>query len=217
MNKEKMTIHKGLSELKTINSRIETEIDNVLFVKANKHNNKKIDGVELKTYADRVKSKYQCINDLINRRNAIKRAIVLSNATTKVDICGAEYTVAEAIDMKNSAMKFFKDLLTHIRFNYDSAVAVAEKNNGENLETKANNYVTSILMAQPKDGKMSAASTEILALKEKYMKDNEYDIIDPIGAVDEIKHLRDFIGNFESEVDSALSVSNATTIIEIEY
>src|SRR5690606_37893967 len=54
------------------------------------------------------------INDLINRRNKIKSAILKSNANTKVVIGGKEYTVVEAIDQK-SAIQYKKDLLSTMR------------------------------------------------------------------------------------------------------
>ena len=99
MNKERLTVHRALAELKTIDSRITKAINTSKFVIANKHSNEKIDGKPISEVRENMKSAYQKVTDLIARRNAIKRAVVLSNANTNVVVNGVTYTVAEAIDM----------------------------------------------------------------------------------------------------------------------
>lgn len=101
MTTEKMTIHKALCELKTLDARITKSIGETEYVFANKHSNDKVNGMTVAAYCDEIKSGYQRVTDLIKRRDAIKRAVVLSNAVTKVTVGGKEYTVAEAIEMKN--------------------------------------------------------------------------------------------------------------------
>ena len=98
MNKEKMTIHRALAELKTIDSRIEKAISETRFCRSNKHSNEKINGKSIDDYIAETKSAYESINDLIRRRNAMKRAVVLSNAITNVTVGDEVMTVAEAIE-----------------------------------------------------------------------------------------------------------------------
>ena len=215
--KETMNIHKALSELKIIDSRIDKAISEASFIRANKHTNEKIYGMTIPEYKDRIKASFQQIMDLINRRNAMKRAVVLSNAITKVTVNGAEYTVAEAIDMKNHGLDRLKDLLNTMEIQRRNAQAELDKNSGEQLERKAENYVLSVIQAQPKDSKMSADSEDMKIILRNYIENNTYDLIDPLGLTKKIEELQDFIAKFESEVDSALSVSNALTIIEFEY
>ena len=105
MTTETMNIHQALVELKTLNKRIESAIREGEWVVANKHSNGKIGGIDLKDFVEEVKSRYQKVTDLIARAEAIKRAVVNSNAITKVTIAGKEYTVAEAIDMKNNGYR----------------------------------------------------------------------------------------------------------------
>lgn len=104
MTTEKMTVHKALCELKTLDARIQKSIQQGTFVFANKHSNNKVAGVSIGTYSEEIRAAYQSAKDLIARRDAIKRAVTLSNATVKVTIGGKEYTVAEAIEMKNHGM-----------------------------------------------------------------------------------------------------------------
>ena len=54
-------------------------------------------------------------------------------------------------------------------------------------------------------------------LKNLFKKNNEYTLIDPLKVADKMNALEEKISAFKAEVDAALSVSNATTTIEIEY
>lgn len=92
MTTEKMTVHKALCELKTLDARIQKSIQQGTFVFANKHSNNKVAGVSINTYSEEIRAAYQSAKDLIARRDAIKRAVTLSNATVKVTIGGKEYT-----------------------------------------------------------------------------------------------------------------------------
>lgn len=210
---EKMTIHKALSELKILDSRIEKAIEENIVCAVNKHSNDKIDGIPLKYYKTLIQSRYDKANDLIKRRKAIKRAVVLSNAVTKVEIAGVEYTVAEAIEMKNHGVEFDKLLLDTLRMRHNSAQAIIKKENGKELEERADNYVIGIY--GNKEGKTSTADIE--KVKADFLRENTFELIDPINALEKIEELEKNISDFMAEVDSALSVTNALTEIEIEY
>jgi len=86
MTTETMNIHQALVELKTLDKRIESAIKEGEWVVANKHTNTKIGGVDLKEYMEAIKARHQKVTDLISRVEAIKRAVVNSNAVTKVRI-----------------------------------------------------------------------------------------------------------------------------------
>ena len=144
MTTETMTIHRALSELKVLDNRIENTINNGTYCLANKHSNDKIKGVSVAEYSKVMQGDYDKANDLIMRRNAIKRATVLSNAVTKVKVGTEEYTVAEAIEMKNHGMDFKSRLLDTLRQQYKKAQADILKQNGDNLEQRADQYVIGI-------------------------------------------------------------------------
>lgn len=217
MTTEKMTIHKALAELKVIDSRISKAISDGVYVVANKHSNEKIQGVTINDYRERMKASHQKVVDLIARRNAIKRAVVLSNATTKVTIGDKEYTIAEAIELKNHGMEFKQHYVnTMIR---QSAVANSEidRNSGEAIEKKAEQYILSVIQAQPKESKMSIDSDAMKTLRKTYIDNNTYDLIDPLNVNKLVEQYSNEITEFATEIDAALSVSNALTVIEIEY
>ena len=217
MTNEKMTVHKALAELKIIDDRINNAIVSGTYVIANKHSNTKIHGMTIDDFKTSMKADFQKVSDLIARRNAIKRAVVASNAVTKVNVGDNEYTVAEAIEMKNHGMEFKNTLKMYIERQYTNAKNEFDKNSGDSLERRAENYVLSVIQAQPKDSKMAVDSDAMKNLRAQYIKDNTYDIIDPIGVKDVIEKLDNEISGFITEVDAALSVSNALTVLDIEY
>ena len=95
-----ISVTRGLVQLKRLEQRINkkiTELD--IYTTANKINSKKVlDGIFTKEeYVQMAKSNFDSLQDLIELRKEIKDAIVKSNATTIVDICGKKYTVAQDI------------------------------------------------------------------------------------------------------------------------
>ena len=217
MTKEKMTVHKALAELKIIDDRINKAINDGTYVIANKHSNEKIQGVSVNDFKDKMRASYQKATDLINRRNALKRAVVLSNATTKIQVGDVEYTVAEAIELKNHGMEFKSALQKAIAYQNAYAQNDINRNSGEAIEKRAEQYVLSVIQAQPKDAKMAVDSDAMQALRKDYIKNNTYDLIDPLNVSELLAKLTDEINEFNTEVDAALSVSNALTVIEFEY
>lgn len=217
MTKETLTVHRALAELKVIDSRIDKAINSGTYVCANKHSNEKIQGVTVNDYKERMKASYQKVTDLIARRNAIKRAVVLSNAVTKVTVGDKEYTVAEAIEMKNHGMEFKSRFVNAMSFQNNLANSEINKNSGEAIEKKAEQYVLAVIQAQPKDAKMAVDSDAMQGLRKDYIKNNTYDLIDPLNVTKLIEQMSAEVDEFNTEVDAALSVSNAVTTIEIEY
>ena len=213
MTTETMTVHKALAELKILDGRIKKEIQNGSYCAANKHSNDKINGIPIDDFKKSVRGTYDKVTDLINRRKAIKKAIVLSNAKTTVKIADVEYTVAEAIEMKNHGIELEALLINAMDKQYQQAQAEVNRQNGNNLEERADQYVTAIY--GQKEGKTNSA--DIDKVRKDFLEANSYEIVDPINVQDKVDALRQKIDAFMADVDSALSVSNALTKITIEY
>ena len=209
---EKMTVHKALAELKTLDDRINSEITGSVFVRANRHNNMKIFGKTIADFMADTESSYQSVKALINRRNAMKRAVVLSNAVTKVEIGGVEYTVAEAIEMNNHGMENLVELRNCLREQYSSVKRMVESENGDKLVKACENYIQATFGTKEKIN-----NPDIEMAQKVYMTNNTYDIVTGLDIEKTIKELTDRIDAFKAEVDSALSVSNALTVIEFDY
>lgn len=213
MTTETMTVHKALCELKTLDARITKTIQHNIFVFANKHSNTKISGLSIGEYSGEVKSAYQSATDLIARRDAIKRAVVLSNATKKVTVGGTEYTIAEAIEMKNHGIPMQQMLLQKLESDNRHARRMADENNGATLETRADEYIKSIYGSAD----MKNLSDDIKRTRADFITAQTTEIVDPIGIKAEMAQLEKQINSFLVDIDSALSVSNALTEITVEY
>jgi len=211
-NTEQMTVHKALSELKIIGGRIDNVIEETTFVIANRHSNSKIHGVDIKEFVKTMKAKHQSIRDLIKRRDALKRAVVSSNAITKVTIAGMEFTVAEAIEMKNTGISYKEDLVSSMREQYDDAINKCAREN-DLLARKADEYIMG--MYQSKD--ITKMSEDMQKARTEYITQNTYELVESVKILEEIENLDEEIAGFASEVDSVLSVSNALTTITISY
>lgn len=213
MTTEKMNIHKGLCELKIIDNRIEKEMQSVPMVVANERGNQKIQGIPVADFCDLIKSAFQSTTDLIARRDAIKRAIVKSNAETTVVIGGKVYTVAEAIEMKNHGLDLKRKLKATLTDHYNRSKRAADAANGQSLETRADNFIRNLYNTTD----MSKLTEEATAERKKFIEAHTAELVDPIKVSEKIAALEEEIYNFSIEVDAALSSSNALTEIKIEY
>lgn len=209
---EKMTVHKALAELKTLDDRINSEITGSIFVKANRHNNMKIFGKSVEDFRADTTSSLRSVMALIERRNAMKRAVVLSNAVTKVDIGGVEYTVAEAIEINNHGMENWIDFRDFLRDQYSSVKRMVESENGEKLANACENYIQTMFGSKDKIN-----NPDIETARKMYIDSHSYDIVTGFNIEEIISALTKKIDDFKAEIDSALSVSNALTIIEFDY
>lgn len=213
MTEETMNIHKALCELKILDDRIRRTIDSASFMVAANKSAEQVEGMSKEDYAKNAKAADQKIKDLINRRSAIKRAIVLSNATTEVTVAGKTMTVAEAIDEKNNGINLWKRYLDELTAEYERAHYELEKNSGENLQNKCEAYIRSLFGSS----ESKVETDDIAALKKDYLDTHEYILIDPIKVTSIINSLQEYCDTFFAEVDSALSTSNALTTITIKY
>ena len=211
--KEVMTIHKALSELKILDSRITDKINKSEFAVANKHSNTKIHGIDVDAFCKEVKEEYQSLMTLINRRNAIKRAVTKSNAVTAVVIGGKTYTVAEAIDMKTMGCGYLTAIADIMKNQFAFASRKADAENNDCLYNKADEYIKSLYAGSD----LKNMSEEIRKVRDAFSAAQTVEVIDPVHAADEASKLQKEADEFLSDVDSALSVSNALTKIEVEY
>ena len=214
MIQEVMTVHKALCELKMLDKRINESIMSAEFCRANKHSNVKIDGGTIAEYEAAAVSKYQSTMDMIIRRDAIKRAVVASNAVTEVTIGGNRYTVADAVELRRHGLSYRRTLLQEMTLQLKRVRSTIEQKNGEEL-TRAADKMVEVYYGRQTDVK--AITEEMKATREKFIEDNTYELLDPIRVENRIRELDKEITAFETEVDSALSVSNAVTEITVSY
>lgn len=212
--REELTVHEALCDIKVANAKISAAARDLLVVKANKASAENVNGVPIKDFSERAKSQYQKVMDLIRRTEALKAAVNESNAKTTIKVDGKEYTISSAIYMMKSGVQTKKELLFLLRKQLVSATKEVNDMNGELLDARTDKYIESTF-GTSKDSKVNAKEVEEAIAS--FRKSQSYVIIDPLSIQDEIDKLTDEIDTFESHVDSAIQMSNATTMIEIEY
>lgn len=201
-----MTITQALVELKTLDSRINKAVNKEMIGIA-KNSDK--DTESWKTFAERATANLASAVDLINERSKIKSAIVKSNATTTVKVGEVEMTVAEAIERKSS-ISYEEDLCASMKRQYAACHTTIEAKNAE-VQRKLDNLLESLVGADKK-----GSADEVSTTSEAYIAKNGYCVVDPIDIQKAIDMMEDRITSFLANVDIALSVSNAKTVITIE-
>ena len=213
MTTEKMTIVSALSELKVLNSRISEEIATATFCDVNKHVMRTLKGKGLNDARAEMQGSYDKITALINRNNAIKKAVTKANAETYVKIGDEQMTIAEAIYMKQTGIELMRQLLMVMTSQYTKARTTIERNNGDALTQNCEAYIVKLFGA----GDNKSVSADIEAAKAKYIEENTVDLIEGVDTAKAIETLKNKIDTFEANVDAAITVANATTTIEISY
>jgi len=146
---------------------------------------------------------------LIRRREAIKAAIVASNAVTEVEICGEKMTVAKAIETKTS-IAYKKNLLYTMKRQLADAILSMNKKNAA-LEDKITKLVET---SYGKDAKVSPEDYNSIA--DPMRKSNEVSLVNPLDLETKIEELEAYIEEFTATVDAKLQISNCTTKIVID-
>lgn len=207
--KEEMTAAKALVELKLLDKRIVKKIAQSKFVSSHKGEETTTnEGISKEDAEKEMKSAKASVVDLINRRKKVKSALVNSNATTYVTIGGKKYTVAEAIERKNS-IAYEKEFLEKLNEDFAKAMDRMDKRN-EKMELRLEKLLGEMASSEKQVDKNVLETTTTT-----YKKLHETHLYDPLNIRLLIKDLDEEIDQFEADVDLALSESNARTIIEI--
>lgn len=207
MSVVKMSVHRGLSELKLYSNKIDS-VMNSAFVLANKQSNKMIGGRSVEEVEKAIGSQFDSIKALIENRKRIKSAIVKSNAETTVVVGGNTMTVAEAIERKAS-IEFEKEFLSHLQNQFLQQNRIVETQN-EQLQTKLESFLQATL-GEKRDVE------QVKALTKTFEDSNKFVLIDPKRIQSQIEDLSKSIEEFSSQVDYILSESNATTFFEVDF
>jgi hypothetical protein len=204
MTTQQMSITQSLAELKLLDKRLSKHLDGTTWADVSTVS-KPVDAEKLKT---RALSEYQSYMALVMRRDAIKRAIVLSNASTRIKIDKWEGTVAEAIEHKKSIqykqnlLDVMKAQLLDVRANYET-----QKNS---VDTRLERLLQSEL---GKDVKTNPET--ITALSTSFRNNNKVELVDPLDLASKIAALESEIDSFETNVDWVLSEANGRTMISV--
>lgn len=200
-----ISISRALVELKTLDSRIDKTIrQNQFMICKTKQQNSHIVEAD---YKKAVTANFQSIQDMIVRRSAIKNAIVKSNTVTEVEIHGKKMIVAEAIEYKN-AIKYKQLLLDTLKAQRQAAI-VQHDSHKSKVQAKIDANVQIIC------GKEKHDPAAVQSISEAMIKADPIEMFDPLKIDAVIDSLTEEISAFLSNVDYALSESNALTKIDV--
>ena len=208
MARVEMSLHQALAELKRLDDRIKNSLK-ADFVLPNRKGNSKIGSSTVEEKTNEIKGNFQRTEALITNRRRIKNAIIKANAETTFTIDGDSYTIAEAIELKNSIGLDY-DFLSALKGQYITSKAKVEAEN-EALQPKLENYLKSILGDNDKKDQNLVKS-----YTETFFKTNEWQLIDPKRIAKYIEDYGEKISKFETEVDYKLSEINSKTTITVD-
>ncbi len=200
-----MSVTQALPELKLLDKRIEKVTETIQNWCKVAHNGAPVDKDKHKKETE---ANLQSFTDLLKRRDAIKRAVILSNAKTPVKIGSFEGTVAEAIEYKYS-IRVKRELLSNMKECLQSKRAEYEQQKA-NVDSRLERLLQSEL---GKDVKTNPET--ITALTNSFRENNKVELVDPLDLAAKISTLEEELDSFETNVDWVLSESNATTFITV--
>lgn len=216
----RLLITQALDERDLLVKKITSKIAAFQPVDVKKNNEEKVLESRMgeEAFRQKAKSAYQQIRDLINRYQKIDEAIIVSNATTRIQTSYGEISVAAAISVKNRLKEqarynqitnFEEKLENKIEREYRRFVEVAEEKN-RMLQSTAENMRLAIL------GKENKVKEEKpLEIVNEYVKENTMELVDPIGALERVEESANKRNTLLTELETQIKVSNATTFIEI--
>jgi len=206
----RISITEALTELKLYDQKINKALSSAYFVGGKKKSSNIVSIFKLENFEANAKASYQSVSDLIENRAKLKSAIVQSNATTMVEIAGKKYTVAEAIERKNSIM-YDKMLLQTMKAQWGEANIKVEKENNR-VDAQVDKMLETFL---GKDSEKKVSEADLNAISEPYRAKNEWELVDPLNLFAKIQALEADIDAFEADVDVRLSISNSVTYIDV--
>lgn len=198
------SITQALQEIKTLDKRIMRLNTETTFISCGTKNNRlKDDPVH------KVISRVQQRNDLKKRRDAIKSAIVISNATTNVKVGSKVYTVAESIERKRS-IELDKQLLNNMKIQRNQI-----KNTVEMQNQQAAQKLQRLLEQNFGKDNTKTDPTSLKQTEDVFWENNRCEYVDPLKLDNHIEQLENEIEEFEKNVDFVLSESNSMTRIQL--
>lgn len=202
-----LSVAGALVELKLLDKRIAKATSTGIFVSYQEGNDLPKGYKTLNELEDKIKSSEQSVMDLIERRNKIKSAIVVSNATTTVHIGGVAMTVAEAIERKSS-IEYEYGLLNEYKRQLANALRMVDGIN-KDVERRADAMVQTYL------GNDKSKADEAETIRKNFIESKVAKLVDVLDIKAKIEQLEESIDTFEAEVDLVLSTSNAVTMLEV--
>lgn len=205
-----MSLIRALDEVVLLDKRIAKKVSECTFlgVLSKKSRGGIVSNPE--EFSHSAKADWQSVTDLIARRQRIKSAIILSNATTRVRVAGESLTVAEVIERKKS-LALQRDLLQKLKSQREQSLRSLEQQNSA-MEAELQKLLE---IHFGKGGNSKTQASDIEDISRPFRENNQAKLLDPIGVDAKIRDIEAYIEEFERETKFTLSESNAMTKIYV--
>ena len=156
-----------------------------------------------------VSSNKKSLNDLINRRNKIKKALLKANNEITLTVAGNTYTIAEAIDRKNF-------IFTEKTVYKSIKLQVTQTLNDFEYQQKMVDDKVERTIAQALQGDGKKDPTVVSGIEQAVRDNLKFKIEDPEHVIEWIDNIMEEVTEFENEIDFTLSEVNATHKIDVD-
>lgn len=214
---EKMIVTQALDERDLLKKKIRDAIAKCDFVAVQKPGDDVIaqDKQKVADYEAEVKASFQSIRDMMDRYTRLDAAILLANATTKIEVAGKTMTRAAAINLRKmmkgqglADTDFTDVMIRKMTTDLDRArlkIARSQEVADRQREVMSNSLVSSDKKVLSEDNlKSITAYCDNLVLK----------LVDPIDIEKTIADMQEKWDNLSTNLESAIRISNATTYVE---
>ena len=214
---EKMIVTQALDERDLLKKKIRDAIAKCDFVAVQKPGDDVIaqDKQKVSDYEAEVKASFQSIRDMMDRYTRLDAAILLANATTKIEVAGKTMTRAAAINLRKmmkgqglADTDFTDVMIRKMTTDLDRArlkIAKSQEVADRQREVMSNSLVSSDKKVLSEDNlKSITAYCDNLVLK----------LVDPIDIEKTIADMQETWDNLTTNLESAIRISNATTYVE---
>lgn len=214
---EKMIVTQALDERDLLKKKIRDATAKCDFVAVQKPGDDVIaqDKQKVADYEAEVKASFQSIRDMMDRYTRLDAAILLANATTKIEVAGKTMTRAAAINLRKmmkgqglADTDFTDVMIRKMTTDLDRArlkIAKSQEVADRQREVMSNSLVSSDKKVLSEDNlKSITAYCDNLVLK----------LVDPIDIEKTIADMQEEWDNLTTNLESAIRISNATTYVE---
>lgn len=214
---EKMIVTQALDERDLLKKKIRDAIAKCDFVAVQKPGDDVIaqDKQKVADYEAEVKASFQSIRDMMDRYTRLDAAILLANATTKIEVAGKTMTRAAAINLRKmmkgqglADTDFTDAMIRKMTTDLERArlkIARSQEVADRQREVMSNSLVSSDKKVLSEDNlKSITAYCDNLVLK----------LVDPIDIEKTIADMQEKWDNLTTNLESAIRISNATTYVE---
>lgn len=207
-----MTVQRALNELNTLENRIDKRLSDFRIIGTRKNSENRVSETRepVADFAVRAKAIMDSADALLKRQQQLKHAIMTSNAQTMIEVAGVTYSVMTAIDRKRT-IESEKQVLACMKQALRNAETKVSREND-----KVEDYIQRQVLAMASGDLANKKDEFITSFEKSYRDKNGWDLVDPLGLRDLIEKREQEILDFELEIDTALTVSNAITKIVIE-